>query len=68
MFQVTDLLGKHSDLMDEFNDFLERCENIGNCFSDFLLNVVVGIIIFSHTLRMCLAYFFCRWIPGWCHE
>ncbi|KAL6556145.1 suppressor of nup116-c lethal [Orobanche gracilis] len=25
---VTDLLGKHSDLMDEFNDFLERCENI----------------------------------------
>ncbi|WJX65521.1 hypothetical protein P8452_50176 [Trifolium repens] len=25
---VTDLLGKHSDLMSEFNDFLERCENI----------------------------------------
>lgn len=25
---VTDLLGKHSDLMDEFKDFLERCENI----------------------------------------
>lgn len=32
-YQVTDLLGKHSDLMDEFNDFLERCENIGNCLS-----------------------------------
>ncbi|KAF8031803.1 hypothetical protein BT93_D0882 [Corymbia citriodora subsp. variegata] len=25
---VTDLLGKFPDLMDEFNDFLERCENI----------------------------------------
>ncbi|XP_012568099.1 paired amphipathic helix protein Sin3-like 2 isoform X2 [Cicer arietinum] len=25
---VTDLLGKYSDLMSEFNDFLERCENI----------------------------------------
>ncbi|XP_061342897.1 paired amphipathic helix protein Sin3-like 2 [Gastrolobium bilobum] len=25
---VTDLLGKHPDLMKEFNDFLERCENI----------------------------------------
>ncbi|XP_057738666.1 paired amphipathic helix protein Sin3-like 2 isoform X4 [Arachis stenosperma] len=25
---VTDLLGKHSDLLHEFNDFLERCENI----------------------------------------
>ncbi|XP_024185747.1 paired amphipathic helix protein Sin3-like 2 isoform X3 [Rosa chinensis] len=25
---VTDLLGKYPDLMDEFNDFLERCENI----------------------------------------
>ncbi|KEH24935.1 paired amphipathic helix protein [Medicago truncatula] len=24
---VTDLLGKHSDLMSEFNDYLERCEN-----------------------------------------
>lgn len=29
--QVTDLLGKYPDLMEEFNDFLERCENIGNC-------------------------------------
>ncbi|KAK9925188.1 hypothetical protein M0R45_033520 [Rubus argutus] len=25
---VTDLLGKYPDLMEEFNDFLERCENI----------------------------------------
>ncbi|KAF7802898.1 paired amphipathic helix protein Sin3-like 2 isoform X1 [Senna tora] len=25
---VTDLLGKYPDLMDEFNEFLERCENI----------------------------------------
>ncbi|KAJ7974484.1 Paired amphipathic helix SIN3-like protein [Quillaja saponaria] len=25
---VTDLLGKYPDLMSEFNDFLERCENI----------------------------------------
>ncbi|KAM7277930.1 hypothetical protein ACFE04_005064 [Oxalis oulophora] len=25
---VTDLLGKYTDLMDEFNDFVERCENI----------------------------------------
>lgn len=28
--QVTDLLGKFPDLMEEFTDFLERCENIGN--------------------------------------
>lgn len=28
---MTDLLGKYPDLMEEFNDFLERCENIGNC-------------------------------------
>ncbi|MBA0714762.1 hypothetical protein Golax_013718 [Gossypium laxum] len=28
---VTDLLGKHPDLMNEFNQFLERCENTGNC-------------------------------------
>lgn len=34
-FQVTDLLGKYPDLMDEFNEFLERCENIGDCFSTF---------------------------------
>ncbi|MCI33765.1 hypothetical protein A2U01_0054982, partial [Trifolium medium] len=27
---VNDLLGKHFDLMSEFNDFLECCENIGN--------------------------------------
>ncbi|XP_038715705.1 paired amphipathic helix protein Sin3-like 2 isoform X2 [Tripterygium wilfordii] len=25
---VTDLLGKYPDLMEEFNDFLERCENL----------------------------------------
>ncbi|KOM56766.1 hypothetical protein LR48_Vigan10g265800 [Vigna angularis] len=31
---VTDLLGKHSDLMDEFNDFLERCENIESLSTD----------------------------------
>lgn len=35
--QVTDLLGKYPDLMDEFNEFLERCENIGDCFSILLL-------------------------------
>lgn len=28
-FQVTDLLGKHADLTNEFNEFLKRCENIG---------------------------------------
>lgn len=28
-FQVADLLGKYPDLMDGFNEFLERCENIG---------------------------------------
>ncbi|KAI4375305.1 hypothetical protein MLD38_013189 [Melastoma candidum] len=26
--KVTDLLGKHEDLVDDFNEFLERCENI----------------------------------------
>ncbi|WJX84132.1 hypothetical protein P8452_66738 [Trifolium repens] len=26
--QVNDLLEKHCDLMSEFNDFLDRCENI----------------------------------------
>ncbi|XP_024185746.1 paired amphipathic helix protein Sin3-like 2 isoform X2 [Rosa chinensis] len=31
---VTDLLGKYPDLMDEFNDFLERCENIESLSSD----------------------------------
>ena len=30
-FQVTDILGKYPDLMHGFNDFVERCENIGNC-------------------------------------
>ncbi|XP_061373184.1 paired amphipathic helix protein Sin3-like 2 [Gastrolobium bilobum] len=30
---VTDLLGKHPDLMEEFNDFLERCENIDGFFA-----------------------------------
>lgn len=39
---MTDLLGKFPDLMEEFNDFLERCENIGEskisiCLSCFLL-------------------------------
>jgi len=57
MFQVTDLLGKHSDLMSEFNDFLERCENIGNYFST-LLFIVVAVIVFSHALRFCCAYLF----------
>ncbi|KAI4347649.1 hypothetical protein L6164_008441 [Bauhinia variegata] len=33
---VTDLLGKYPDLMDEFNEFLERCENIDG----FLAGVV----------------------------
>lgn len=28
---MTDLLGKYPDLMEEFNEFLERCENIGKC-------------------------------------
>lgn len=42
LIQVTDLLGKFPDLMEEFNDFLERCENIGElkisiCLSCFLL-------------------------------
>lgn len=27
--QVSDLLGKFPDLMDEFNQFFERCESIG---------------------------------------
>lgn len=31
-FQVTDLLGKYPDLMEGFNDFVERSENIGNCW------------------------------------
>lgn len=30
-YQVTDLLGKYPDLMDGFNDLLDRGENIGNC-------------------------------------
>lgn len=30
LFQVADLLGKHPDLMEGFNEFLERCERIGN--------------------------------------
>jgi len=37
--------------MDEFNDFLERCENIGNCFSNFsflfLLLILLFLFIFS---------------------
>lgn len=28
--QVGDLIGKYPDLMDEFNEFLTRCEKIGN--------------------------------------
>lgn len=36
--QVTDLLGKYPDLMEEFNDFLERCENIGNCRNTITLS------------------------------
>lgn len=41
---MTDLLGRFPDLMEEFNDFLERCENIGEldipiCLSRFLLVV-----------------------------
>ncbi|XP_062023478.1 paired amphipathic helix protein Sin3-like 2 isoform X2 [Rosa rugosa] len=31
---VTDLLGKYPDLMEEFNDSLERCENIESLSSD----------------------------------
>jgi hypothetical protein len=57
MFQVTDLLGKHSDLMSEFNDFLERCENIGN-YSSTLLFIVVDVIIFTHALGFSCAYLF----------
>lgn len=29
--QVADLLGKYPDLMEGFNEFLERCERIGSC-------------------------------------
>lgn len=29
-FQVADLLGKYPDLMEGFNEFLERCERIGS--------------------------------------
>lgn len=41
---MTDILGKIPDLMEEFNDFLERCENIGEldisiCLSCYLLVV-----------------------------
>jgi hypothetical protein len=55
IFQVTDLLGKHSDLMSEFNDYLERCENTGNCFATLLFNVIFE---FSHALRFHSAYLF----------
>lgn len=68
-FQVTDLLGKHSDLMDEFNDFLERCENIGNCSSAFFLLLLLLLsIYFLLPCRCILEICFCRWVPCWCHE
>jgi len=54
---VTDLLGEHSDLMGEFNDYLERCENTGNCFATLLFIVV---IVFSHALMFHSAYLFLR--------
>jgi hypothetical protein len=47
MFQVNDLLGKHSDLMSKFNDFLQLViENIGNYFAILLFIVVVVVIVF----------------------
>ena len=52
---MTDLLGKHSDLMNEFNDYLERCENTGNCFATLLFIVVFRI--FS-----CLDVSFCLFV------
>ncbi|KAI3501325.1 hypothetical protein L1887_29191 [Cichorium endivia] len=47
---VSDLLGKHADLMDGFSAFLERCENIGGqafeAYVGLLLvkSAVVGVV------------------------
>lgn len=40
-FQVSDLIGKFPDLMDEFSQFFERCESIGiqNTYFDFLVHI-----------------------------
>ena len=39
LFQVTDLLGKYPDLMNEFNQFLERCEHTGNCLRSIIFEL-----------------------------
>lgn len=55
---MADLLGKFPDLMEEFNDFLERCENIGEldisiCLSRFLLVVhYLGCFLLGLFLQM----------------
>ena len=32
---MRDILGKHPDLMDGFNEFFMRCEKIGNIWNQF---------------------------------
>ena len=47
MVQVTDLLGKFPDLMEEFTDFLERSENIG-IFKTLFFKYFL-LVIYTHT-------------------
>jgi len=37
-FQVDDLLGKHSDLVEGFNEFLTQWESNGNVTTNFPIN------------------------------
>lgn len=61
--QMGDLLGRYSDLMDGFNEFLTRCERNGNCLDVVLIMVV--FVLFNIKSDQVL---FCRWISCWCHE
>ncbi|KAM0005897.1 putative transcription regulator Others family [Helianthus debilis subsp. tardiflorus] len=46
---VADLLGKHTDLMEGFGAFLERCENIGCFYIYIFLNFSPSELIFIPT-------------------
>ena len=58
-----DLLGRYSDLMDGFNEFLARCERNGNCLE--LVHASLVFVLFNIKSDQIL---FGRWISCWCHE